>query len=95
MSLARNPDARRATVWHPYLRLLQMGFTKPHRYRYAGALLPHRFSFSLGQLAKGVFFSVALSIGSPRPAVSWHLALWSPDFPRMQKAYATAWPAQL
>ncbi len=27
-------------------------------------------------------FSVALSVGSPRPAVSWHLALRSPDFPR-------------
>ena len=33
----------------------------------------------------GVFFSVALSVGSPRPAVSWHLALWSPDFPRTPK----------
>ena len=32
----------------------------------------------------GVFFSVALSVGSPRPAVSWHPALWSPDFPRTQ-----------
>ena len=29
----------------------------------------------------GVFFSVALSVGSPRPAVSRHPALWSPDFP--------------
>ena len=33
----------------------------------------------------GVSFSVALSVGLPRPAVSWHLALWSPDFPRMPK----------
>jgi len=29
----------------------------------------------------GVFFSVALSVASPRPAVSRYLALWSPDFP--------------
>ena len=29
----------------------------------------------------GVFFSAALSVGLPRPAVSWHPALWSPDFP--------------
>lgn len=36
----------RAAVWHSYLRLLQMGFTKPRRCRRAGALLPHRFSFS-------------------------------------------------
>ena len=45
---ARNPNARRATAWHSYLRLLQMGFTKPRRCRRAGALLPHRFSFSPG-----------------------------------------------
>ena len=35
----------------------------------------------LGTEAPGVFFSVALSVGSPRPAVSRHPALWSPDFP--------------
>ena len=29
----------------------------------------------------GGIFSVALSFGSPRLAVSQHLALWSPDFP--------------
>jgi len=29
----------------------------------------------------GVFFSAALSVGSLRPAVSRHPALWSPDFP--------------
>ena len=36
----------------------------------------------------GVFFSVALSVGSPRPAVSWHPALRSPDFPRMLREHA-------
>jgi len=30
----------------------------------------------------GGLFSVALSVGSRRPGVTWHLALWSPDFPR-------------
>ena len=29
----------------------------------------------------GGMFSVALSVGSRRPDVIWHLALWSPDFP--------------
>ena len=29
----------------------------------------------------GGIFSVALSIGSRRPDVIWHPALWSPDFP--------------
>ena len=31
--------------------------------------------------AAGGLFSVALSVGLPRPAVSWHPALWCPDFP--------------
>ena len=57
-----------------------MGLVKPPRYRDAGALLPHRFSFS-PRIARGVFFSVTLSVGSPRPAVSRHPALRSPDFP--------------
>ena len=69
----------RAAVWHSYLRLLQMGFTKLRCCQRTGTLLPHRFSFS--PACRGVFFSVALSVGSPRPAVSWHLALGSPDFP--------------
>ena len=34
------------TVSHAYSPLLRMGFTKPHRYRCAGALLPHLLSFS-------------------------------------------------
>ncbi len=29
----------------------------------------------------GGLFSVALSVGSRRPGVTWHPALWSPDFP--------------
>ena len=29
----------------------------------------------------GGIFSVALSVGSRRPGVTWHSALWSPDFP--------------
>ena len=32
----------------------------------------------------GGIFSVALSIGSRRPDVIWHLALWSPDFPLLE-----------
>src|SRR3546814_7741392 len=30
-------------------------------------------------------FSVALSVGSRRPGVTWHLALRSPDFPPLLK----------
>ena len=42
---------------------------------------------------RGVFFSVALSVGSPRPAVSWHPALWSPDFPHAR--HAAVWLTQV
>jgi len=32
----------------------------------------------------GGIFSVALSVGSLRPGVTWHSVLWSPDFPLPQ-----------
>ena len=48
--------------------------------RDAGGLLHHRFT--LTPLTRGGLFSVALSRGSPRVAVSNHPALRSPDFPR-------------
>ena len=42
----------------------------------------------------GGIFSVALSIGSRRPGVTWHSTLWSPDFPLPTYiSIATAWPA--
>ena len=37
------------------------------------------------------YLSVALSVGFHRPGVTWHRALWSPDFPRRLHA-AIAWP---
>ncbi len=43
----------------------------------------------------GGLLSVALSVGSRRPGVTWHRALWSPDFPRHSSRRtndATAWP---
>jgi hypothetical protein len=51
--------------------------------RDAGGLLHHRFT--LTPLARGGLFSVALSRGSPRVAVSNHPALRSPDFPRQAR----------
>ena len=54
-SQARNPSARKGTVSRSYLRLLQMGFTKPRRCRRAGALLPHRFSFSAVAARRSAF----------------------------------------
>ena len=44
----------------PYLALLRVGFTKPIRYRTAGALLPHLFT--LTAVTSGGMFSVALSV---------------------------------
>lgn len=35
----------------------------------------------MDQLKTGGIFSVALSVGSRLPGVTWHSALWSPDFP--------------
>jgi hypothetical protein len=37
-------------------------------------------------LERGGIFSVALSVGSHLPGVTWHSTLWSPDFPPSAKA---------
>jgi hypothetical protein len=56
----------------------------------AGALLPHRFTLACDGGSRpspiGGLFSVALSCGSPRLAVSQHPALRSPDLPRQVRA---------
>ena len=56
-----------------------------HCYQPCGALLPHLFT--LTGKPRGTpnllrrLFSAALSVGSHPPGITWHLALWSPDFP--------------
>jgi hypothetical protein len=47
----------------------------------------------MGQGPIGGLFSVALSFGSPRLAVSQHPALWSPDLPQPDNRAATTRPA--
>ena len=37
----------------------------------------------------GGIFSVALSVDLRRPGVTWHLALWSPDFPPLNDDYSS------
>jgi hypothetical protein len=46
-----------------------------------GALLPHHFNLTARCRGVGGVFSAALSVGSRPPGVTWHPALWSPDFP--------------
>ena len=50
-----------------------------------GALLPHRFTLTghdpLPGSDLGGLFSVALSVGSRPPGVTWHVIRGSPDFP--------------
>ena len=76
----------------PYLVLLPMGFAVPVRYRTRGALLPHHFTLTTHPKAVRRYLSVALSVDSHRPGVTWHRALRSPDFPRRHKDAAIAWP---
>jgi hypothetical protein len=61
-----------------------------------GALLPHRFTLASVLRRFGGLFSVALSVGSRPPGVTWHLVHWSPDFPprdTLRYHAATARPA--
>tara|TARA_Y200000002_G_scaffold377375_1_gene382867 strand:+ start:2687 stop:2890 length:204 start_codon:yes stop_codon:yes gene_type:complete len=39
-------------------------------------------------LPEGGLFSVALAVSSHCPGVTWHYALWSPDFPLLIAAIA-------
>jgi hypothetical protein len=84
------PLARRLS----YLALLQVGFAVPSvlpRPRCALTAPFHpcrRHCWRLGGL-----LSVALSVGSRRPGVTWHLVLRSPDFPpRFARNAATVRP---
>jgi hypothetical protein len=46
-------------------------------------------------MGSGGIFSVALSVGSRLPGVTWHPALWSPDFPPSRFAAETRLPGRL
>ena len=72
-------DVRRVS---PYLVLLRVGFSLPPLLPTARCALtapfhPYRPSYE----DVGGIFSVALSVGSRLPGITWHPALWSPDFP--------------
>ncbi len=50
-------------------------------YHARGALLPHPFTLTARYIGVGGLLSAALAVGSSRPAVTWHLPVWRPDFP--------------
>ena len=75
------PGSSAGHALEPYLVLLRVGFTLTTTCcQTCGALLPHLFTLT-GAEALRRLFSVALSVGSRLPGVTWHSALWSPDFP--------------
>ena len=55
-----------------------------------GALLPHLFTLTGTEVLRRLF-SVALSVGSRLPGVTWHSALRSPDFPPPASDTAMRW----
>ena len=55
------------------------------RCRQRGALLPHHFTLASALRRFGGIFSVALSVGSHPPGVTWRPDPWSPDFPLRPK----------
>ena len=61
-----------------------------------GALLPHRFTLTgyrdLHRGSLGGLLSVALSVGSRPPGVTWHLIRRSPDFPPSWKGHRSGQP---
>jgi len=65
----------------PYLVLLQVGFTLPQLLPVARCALTAPFHPYPSPSKYGGILSAALSVGSRPPAVTWHPALWSPDFP--------------
>jgi len=65
----------------PYLVLLRLGFTLPLPLPAARCALTAPFHPCHPETGFGGLFSVALSVGSRLPGVTWQSALWSPDFP--------------
>src|SRR6478752_8185535 len=78
----------------PFLTLLRVGFTEPHRSPGVRWSLTPPFHPYQRRTAGGLF-SVALSRGSPRVAVNDHPALWSPDVPRRRVSPPTRPPGRL
>ena len=78
----------------PYLVLLRVGFALPPVLPPARCALTAPFHPCRAPLrARGGLFSVALSVGSRPPGVTWHPALRSPDFPPPLNTRSSGCPA--
>ena len=80
---ATYPNPTRAAPKDSYLVLLRAGFTMPQAVA-SCAVRSYRTISPLPVsklLTIGGIFSAALSVDSRLPGVTWHSALWSPDFP--------------
>src|SRR6056297_2469683 len=76
----------------PYLVLLRVGFTVPRTVTGRAVRSYRTFSPLPAPKRLGGLFSVALSVGSRPPGVTWHPALRSPDFPPRRNAAAAVRP---
>jgi hypothetical protein len=78
----RGPRVTAQSRSPPYLVLLRVGFTLPPALPSARCALTAPFHpYRSTEVNLGGIFSVALAVGSRPPGVTWHPALWSPDFP--------------
>ena len=79
---------------HPYSVLLPVGFARPRPLPSARCALTAPFHPDLGPKAKAVLFSVALSLGSPPPAINRHRFSMEPGLssqPRRVSDRPTDW----
>ena len=92
-SAGHRMDANNCAPVPPYLLLLQMGFAVPTTSLPSRCALTAPFHPCLAhpKVGRGGLFSVALSVGSPRLAVSQHHALWSSDFPLASSKVASVY----
>lgn len=77
-SSSNQPEPNAGHAKGSYLVLLRMGFTLPPLLPVARCALTAPFH---PYQQVGGIFSVALAVDSHPPGITWHAALWSPDFP--------------
>jgi len=95
---SRSDTALQVSLRLPYLALLPAGFAVPQVLPPARCALttpfhPYLRSLPQGEFAHRRYLSVALSVGSRPPGVTWRRIRRSPDFPlHFARNTAIAWP---